>query len=119
MKYIVISSFLFSLIFVGCATTARDTFYWGNYSLTLYDYKKNPDEITLENHKKEIISVIEISEKKNKMVPPGLFAGYGYLLLKEGNEDEGFLYFNKEIELYPESAIFITKIKEEYSKGDK
>ena len=59
MKYIVISSFLFSLIFVGCATTARDTFYWGNYSLTLYDYKKNPDEMIGRTESNKIVVIKE------------------------------------------------------------
>ena len=116
---VLLFGFVLSLIVVGCGTTSKDTFYWGNYSTTLYDYKKNPDEKTLEAHKKELVSVMENSEKKKKIVPPGVNAEYGYLLLKEGQENEGFEYLAKEIELYPESTVFISRIKNEYNKGEK
>jgi hypothetical protein len=119
MRVLLLVAFFLSLIVAGCGTTSKDTFYWGNYSTTLYDYKKNPDEKTLEAHKKELVSVMEISEKKNKIVPPGVNAEYGYLLLKEGQENEGFAYLAKEIELYPESTVFITRIKDEYAKVKK
>jgi hypothetical protein len=119
MRVLLLLSFILSLIFVGCGATSKDSFYWGNYSTTLYDYKKNPDEKTLEAHKKELVSVMEMSEKKNKMVPPGVNAEYGYLLLKEGQESEGLTYLAKEIELYPESTVFISRIKDEYNKVKK
>ena len=119
MKHLILLCFLLPLFIIGCGTTSKDTFYWGDYSSTLYDYKKNPDEKTLEAHKKEILSIIKMSEEKNKIVPPGVNAEYGYLLLKEGLEAEGFEYLAMEVELYPESSIFITKIKNEYSEGKK
>ena len=119
MKIILLLSIVLPLIFVGCGPSAKGTFYWGNYSSTLYDYKKNPDEKTLEAHKKELLSIMEISATKNKIVPPGVNAEYGYLLLKNGQENEGFEYLAKEIELYPESSVFITRIKDEYNKGQK
>ena len=106
------------LVLYGCGTTSKDTFYWGNYSLTLYDYKKNPDEKTLEAHKKEILSVIEYADKWERKVPPGVYAEYGYLLLKEGNETEGMEYLDKEVTLYPESSVFIERIKNNYT-GEK
>jgi hypothetical protein len=119
MRALLLLSFGLSLIVIGCGTTSKDTFYWGNYSTTLYDFKKNPDEKTLEAHKKELVSVMEISEKKNKIVPPGVNAEYGYLLLKEGQETEGFAYLAKEIDIYPESTVFISRIKDEYNKVKK
>lgn len=120
MKTIVLLlAFGLSLIIVGCATTSNDTFYWGDYSTTLYDFKKNPGEETLEAHKKALLSVMEVSARKNKAVPPGINAEYGYILLKAGSEEEGFNYLDKEIELYPESATFINRIKNEYNKGGK
>jgi hypothetical protein len=44
-------------------------------------------------------------------VPPGVNAEYGYLLLKEDNEVEGMEFLDKEMGLYPESVIFIQRIK--------
>jgi len=119
VKTILLLSFVLPLFVVGCGTTSKDNFYWGNYSTTLYDYKKNPDQETLDAHKKELLSVMEISAEKNKITPPGVNAEYGFLLLKEGKQAEGFEYLAKEIELYPESAVFISRIKDEYNKGTK
>jgi hypothetical protein len=118
MKTTIFIFLLSILILAGCGTTSKDTFYWGNYSATLYDYKKNPDEKTLEAHKKEILSLIEYADKWERKVPPGVYAEYGYLLLKEGNETEGMEYLDKEVTLYPESAVFIEKIKNNYT-GEK
>ena len=108
---------LFSVLFLFGCHQPKEVFYWGNYSSTLYDLKNNPDDETLAAHKKELVTIIDYASKKSRKVPPGVMAEYGYILLKEGNEKEGYEYLDKEIELYPESAIFISRIKEVY-KGD-
>jgi hypothetical protein len=118
MKKFIFVAFVLSIFFVGCQP-AKDTFYWGDYSTTLYNMKKNPDDKTLELHKKEILNVIETSDLENKQVPPGVFAEYGYILLKNGDEKGGMEYLDKELNLYPESQVFITRIKAEYSRSKK
>ena len=110
MKKILLLSFLLPLIIIGCGTSSKDAFYWGKYSNTLYDYKKNPDEKTLEAHKTQLLSIMETATKKKKIIPPGVNAEYGYIMLKEGQENEGFEYLAKEVELYPESSTFINRI---------
>lgn len=117
MKTIIIIFFTAFIIYSGCSPLSKDTFYWGDYSLTLYDYKKNPDETTLEAHKKEILEVIEYANKWERKVPPGVYAEYGYILLKEGKETEGMASLDKETTLYPESAVFIERIKTMYAGG--
>ena len=117
MKNIIIILFATLIISTGCGTVSTDVFYWQDYSLTLYDYKKNPDEKTLEAHKKEMLALIEYADKWERKVPPGVFAEYGYILLKEGDETRGMEYLDKETELYPESTVFIERIKKLYSGG--
>ena len=108
----------FILVFLaGCAP--QEIFYWGDYSTTLYDYKKNPDEKTLAAHKKSLIDIIAVSPQKNRRIPPGVYAEYGFLLIKDGKEGEGLQYFEKEITLYPESKIFIQRLRDEMSRGKK
>lgn len=107
----------FSVLFLFGCYQPKEVFHWGNYSSTLYDLKNNPDDETLAAHKKEILNIIAYASQRSKKVPPGVMAEYGYILLKEGKEEEGYQYLDKEIELYPESAIFISRIKEVY-KGD-
>jgi len=99
----------------GCAPTAT-TFYWGDYSSTLYDLKKNPGDKTLDAHTKQLLLIIAESGKRNKPVPPGVYAEYGYILLKGGKEADGMEYLDKEAALYPESVVFVQRIKSEYSR---
>lgn len=119
MKPLAIISWLFVTLLIGCAPSGPKTFYWGEYSSTLYDLKKAPDEKTLAAHEKQLLLIIEESDKKKMKVPPGVFAEYGYILLKEGKEAEGMEYLDKETNLYSESIIFIQRIKAEYARGKK
>ena len=111
---------IYVLIFIslaGCVQPAL--FYWGDYSTSLYEYKKNPDEKTLATHKKALQDIIAKSPQKRMQVPPGIYAEYGYMLMKEGKETEGEENFNKEISLYPESKVFIQRLKDELARGNK
>ncbi len=107
---------LLALVLIGGCTPSGKTFYWGTYSSTLYELKKSPDEKTLEAHKKSLILIMEESNKKKMRIPPGVYAEYGYILLRSGSEVEGLAYLDKEIELYPESIVFIKRIKSEYAR---
>jgi hypothetical protein len=116
-KIIVIASFAI-LGFAGCQPPPG-LFYWGDYSRTLYDYKKNPSDTTLAVHKTALLNIMKEAPEKNKLVPPGVCAEYGYILLKEGNEQEGMEYLAKEEQAFPESKVFIQRIKEECARGKK
>lgn len=118
MKTLIVLSIFLIGLFSACQP-AMQTFYWGDYSSTLYDYKKNPDEKTLEAHKAQILLIFDESLKSNMRVPPGANAEYGYILLKEGKEKEGMEYLDKEMLLYPESLVFIKRIKMEYDRRKK
>jgi hypothetical protein len=108
---------LFLVFFIGCAP--QEIFYWGDYSSSLYDYKKNPDEKTFQAHEKSLLDIIVVSPQKHLQVPPGVYAEYGFMLIKDGKETEGLEYFDKEILLYPESKVFIQRLKDELSRGKK
>jgi hypothetical protein len=118
MKMLTITS-MFCLWALASCAPHDNTFYWGEYSSTLYDFKKDPSEKTLEAHKKQLLLIIEESGKKNKKAPPGVNAEYAYFLLKEGKEADGMEYLEREKTLYPESTIFIERIRTEYSRGKK
>jgi hypothetical protein len=102
----------------GCQPSPKP-FYWGKYSSTLYDYKKNPSDTTLSLHKTMLLDIMSKAPEKKKLVPPGVYAEYGYILLKEGKETEGMEYLVKEEQAFPESAVFIQRIKDEYARGKK
>lgn len=107
------------LAFIAGCAAPKAIFYWGDYSNTLYDYKKSPDEKTLQVHKKSLLNIINNSPKFRHPVPPGIYAEYGMMLLKDGNEKEGMDNLDKELALYPESAVFIKRLKDEFVRGKK
>ncbi|MBM4176838.1 MAG: DUF4810 domain-containing protein [Ignavibacteria bacterium] len=118
MKIYRIILFSVCLICLGCIPP-KTTFYWGDYSSTLYELKKNPDDRTLDDHKKELLLIFDESDRLNLKVPPGLYAEYGYILLKDGHEIEGLEYLDKELSLYPESKVFIYRLKSEIARRKK
>jgi hypothetical protein len=108
--FIILSLFLMISFIAGCAQ--ERLYYWGNYSQTLYRYKKLPKEENLETHKACLVQIIEESNKRNKRTPPGVCCEYGYILLKEGKTQQALFYFEMEEKNYPESKLFITRLKE-------
>jgi hypothetical protein len=108
LKHIVLTTVVCMTMF-GCAGPSM--YYWGNYSASLYAYKKNPGDGTLLLYKKSLINIIERSPKYNLRVPPGVYCEYGYMMAKAGNAAEATKYFDLEKSTYPESAFFMDKLK--------
>ena len=109
MKRSVFLFLLFGFLF-GCATQ-KPLYYWGNYSSSLYKYKKAPTEENLKAHKATLLKIIDESNNLNLRVPPGVCCGYGYLLLREGKQEEAMQYFELEEKTYPESKPFLDRFK--------
>jgi hypothetical protein len=104
---------LLFIFLVGCATQ-KPLYYWGDYSSSLYKYKKVPNEENLKTHKVVLVNIIEESNKMNLKVPPGVHCEYGYLLLKEGKKEEAMYYFDLEEKNYPESRQFLERFKAKF-----
>jgi len=111
MKKFVILMILSVILLSGCA---RSLNYWGNYSHTLYKYKKVQTDDAYEKHKRCVEKIIRKSEAKDKKVPPGIYCEYGYYLLMEGDADRCLEYFDKEVIAYPESETFINTLKAQF-----
>lgn len=108
MKRIIFISITIFLL-VSC-TTQKPLYSWGKYENASYNYLKNSDE---ESTQKLIESYQEIIEKQKGsrgVVPPGIYADYGFVLLQKNKTEEGKAMLKKEIELYPESKVFIERI---------
>ena len=116
---ILLTCLLIGLLVGGCAPTQSTTFYWGDYSETLYDFTKDPTEETLAAHKAQLLLIIRKSPELGYRVPPGVYAEFGYILLKEGKEKEGLEYLDMEKGVYPEAVVFVNRIKDGYSRGKK
>ncbi|MDA3839455.1 MAG: DUF4810 domain-containing protein [Patescibacteria group bacterium] len=96
------------LFLASCAPQKLYT--WGNYEKTSYNYLKNTDEKSILALTEDYQKIIEKQKGTRGVVPPGIFADYGFLLLQEGKEEEGKEMLIKEVTLYPESKIFIDRI---------
>lgn len=105
---------LTGFLFTACA--AQPMYKWGDYSSSLYKWKKEPNESNLQSHKQVLVTIMEDSKQDGLRVPPGVYCEYGYLLLNEGNKDEALKYFDMEEQTYPESTIFIQRLKTQLNK---
>ncbi|MCK5426774.1 MAG: DUF4810 domain-containing protein [Thermodesulfovibrionia bacterium] len=115
-KVYLILLFLASYFFLGCATQ-KPMYFWGNYSSSLYGYKKTPNEENLLKHKQELLQIIEKSKARGLRVPPGVYCEYGYILMKEGKNKEALQYYDLEEQTYPESKIFIQNLKSQINQN--
>lgn len=102
---------LLPIIIMATSCAPKRMYYWGDYSETLYGYRKYPNEETLLKHKQMLESIVEESNKGNARVPPGVYAELGYIYLKENNNKEAIKYFHLEEQIYPESKVFMQRLE--------
>ncbi len=107
-----ISLFVSVTLLASCTTPSPSGFYWGRYPQTLYAYKKKPSPTTRMQHQNELMRLIDYANSHNTRVPPGVYAELGKLYLDQGDEVIAFNYFQKEQQLYPESAVLFTQIQQ-------
>lgn len=113
--YNIITVLAIAFISTSCNST-QNLYSWYNYEDATYQYsKKQTEELqakVLEQYKK----ITENQKGVRGVVPPGMYAEYGYLLCKSGKKTEGLGFLKKEIELYPESKAFISRIIKQFEK---
>lgn len=104
---------LLALFSTSCASNEA-LYSWDNYENASYAYTKDPSEKNFAKLDKCFDKMFDKQEKSyRKVVPPGLCAEKAYMLLKEGKKDEAMRYFDLEIKNYPESKLFIDRIKKQ------
>lgn len=105
-----------AVVAMSSCTTTQTLYSWHDYEDATYQYSKRAtDELQvkmLEEYKK----VTEKQKGTRGVVPPGLYAEYGYQLCKGGKKEEGLSFLKKEIELYPESEKYISRIIKQLEK---
>ena len=106
----ILTLFICVAFLAACATKGVD-YYWGNYSLTLYAYKKEPSSETEQAHIEELQKIIDKSAEKNFRVPPGVQAELGNLYAKRGDTEAARALLQAEVASYPESSLFIEKLQ--------
>lgn len=96
-------------LLASCSTT-KPLYSWYNYEDVTYQYsKKTTEELqvkVLEQYQK----ITTRQKDLRKVVPPGMYAEYGFLLYKTGKKEEGLSFLKQEVKLYPESEKYISRI---------
>jgi hypothetical protein len=99
-----------ALILLSSCSVNKPLYTWAKYDVASYNYLKNSDEESTEKLLTNYQLIIDKQKGSRKAVPPGVYADYGFILLQNNKVAEGKLMLQKEIELYPESKIFMDRI---------
>lgn len=117
-RALTIALFLGTLLITGCGPK-KQLYYFGDYSETLYYYKKVPTAERKGRYREELRAIIEVSQERGSRVPPGICAEYAYLLMSEGEYSEAGKYLAMEEELYPESKRFVQFLRDSFKEKDR
>lgn len=99
------------LFMAGCVTAQKPMYYWEDYCETLYKYKKSASDEDLKAHRTSLENIIAKSKENSARVPPGVYCEYGCMLVKEGRVEEGLQNISLEEQNYPESHVFIERLR--------
>lgn len=92
----------------GCATTGRDNYDWGKYDPAMFAYYKDPTKEA--DFEAALLAIIQPAGSRHGVVPPGIYAEYGYLRLQQGKPAEAINFFREEEAHWPESQVFMERI---------
>ena len=90
---------------VGCAQGPQTKYDWGNYTPTMLALDQDPT--TAPDFEKNLAAMVNGDPKR---VPPGIFAEYGYVLLKKGDKQGAAHWFEAEKRAWPESTVLMDKM---------
>jgi len=109
MKIFLIIAIQFFLL-SGCATkVSQSNLYWGEYSRTLYNTKKEPSPSSNAEHEKELNEIVEKSKNMRLRVPPGVYAELGIFSNDRGDYEQAKAYFKLEQENYPKAEVLMKR----------
>ena len=103
------------LFLISSCAPSTSLYTWGSkkkysYHNASYNYLKVNDEASINVLRSSYIDIINKQKGTRKTVPPGIYADYGFMLISLDEKEEGIEMLKKEMVLYPESTIFITRI---------
>lgn len=108
-------AFALVVCFCSCSTT-NNLYSWYGYEDATYQFSKRQTEELKEKVLAQYQRLIKEQKGARGVVPPGMYAEYGYLLYKTGKKEEGIGFLKQEIEQYPESEKYISRIIKQLEK---
>lgn len=104
------------LSLTACVATPPSIYYWGDYSETAYQLKKEPSEKTKQAHQACLEDIVAHAVAKNKRIPPGIYAELALLQLEDGLTAEAFASLQQEKKLFPESATLVDVLQQKMTQ---
>ncbi|GAF03878.1 DUF4810 domain-containing protein [Saccharicrinis fermentans] len=99
-----------SVLFLASCSVQEPLYNWDKYETNSYNYLKKSDDASTQKLIETYQKMIDKPYGSRKVVPPGIYADYGYVLLQANKTQEGKKMLQKEVEMYPESKVFIDRI---------
>ena len=99
-----------SALIAATACVPASRFEWGTYDQQLFRYHQDAENRG--DYVRALERTIERGEATNR-VAPGMYAELGFLMWEEGRYEESDSMFTREIQLFPESRIFIERFMSE------
>lgn len=101
--------------FVSCGSP-KTLYSWYDYEDATYQYNKRQTDELKVKMMKQYLKMTKKQKGTRRVVPPGLYAEYGYALYMGGKKEEGLDFLKQEIKLYPESETYISRIIKQLEK---
>jgi hypothetical protein len=89
------------------ASCAKPLYNWDTYNQDSYNHLKKSDDKSQDKLLKTYEKMIAKPKGTRGVPPPGVYADYGFFLISLDRMEKGEAMLEKEIELYPESKVFI------------
>lgn len=103
------------LTLTSCSVN-KTLYSWHDYEDATYQYSKRPTDESKAKMMEEYLKMTQRQKAIRGVVPPGLYAEYGYVLCMSGKKEEGLNLLKEEIKLYPESETYISRIIKQLEK---
>ena len=109
---------LFTIVLFSCCT--KTLYDYKDYDDAAYSFIASEEKVDMKNISKSYQAIVkekELKKKKGKSnqkrVPPGACADYAYILYQQKDTAGAVFWFQREVELYPESQTYIVKLRQE------
>ena len=100
-----------AVILLSACNSTQGGLYWGNYSDSLYNYKKEPGDASRNLHLRSLNDIIATSDKKGIRIPPGVLVELAIMEIESGSPENANALLDRELALYPESKTLVLELK--------
>jgi len=105
-----VAGFGAALLIGGCVVPSGEIYRWGKYEDVVYQNYKKPGSRSSANDAAILAEDMVYTESLGHQVPPGARIHLGYLYFSQGRTSEARAMFEKEKQIFPESAVFVDRL---------